>query len=75
MPRHELLEAILAAQFELEYAEPRELPQRKNELDILLTQAVLGTHLTHRDLLWALRDRYKDYKRACLIAEAKRRSL
>ena len=75
MARHELLEAILQAQFELENAEPKDLPACLERLNALLDQAIAGTHLTRRELLSALRDRYKEYKRAQLLAEARRRSV
>jgi len=73
--RCEELEAILQAQFDLEYAEPGELPERLNRLNFLLDQVIAGTALTRLDLLSALRDRYKEYKRAQLLAEAKRRTI
>jgi hypothetical protein len=73
--RHELLEAILQAPFDLEYAEPKDLPVCLERLNVLLDQGIAGTHLTRRELLSALRDRYKDYKRAQLLAEARRRSI
>ena len=75
MPRHELLEAILAAQFALEYAEPEDLPAALERLNEMLDQAIAGTQLTRRELLSALRDRYKEFKRAQLLAEARRRSV
>ena len=70
MGRHELLESLLAAQFELDYAEPGDLLRRITELNSLLDQAIAGSHLSRRDLVWALRDRYKEYKRSRLLAEA-----
>ena len=75
MARHELLEAILHAQFELEYAAPEDLPECRSRLHRLLDQALEGKHLTHQELLSVLRDRYKEYKRAQLLAEARRRSV
>lgn len=75
MARHELLEGILKAQFDLEYAETRELPACVERLNALLDLAIAGTHLTRHELLSALRDRYKDYKRAQLLADARRRSV
>ena len=75
MARSELLEAILRAQYELEYAEPDTLPAHLETLNKLLDEAIQGTHLTRRDLLSVLRDRYKAYKRAQLIEERRRRSL
>lgn len=44
-------------------------------LNFLLDQVIAGTWLTRHDLLSALRDRYKEYKRAELLAEAKRKSV
>jgi hypothetical protein len=44
-------------------------------LNSLLDEAIAGRHLTRRDLLSVLRDRYKEYKRAQLLAEARRRSV
>ena len=58
------MEAILHAQFELENAEPKSLPNSLHRLNNLLDQAIEGTHLTRRELLSVLRNRYKDYKRA-----------
>jgi hypothetical protein len=73
--RCEELEAILQAQFELEYAEPQALEERLRRLNFLLDQVIAGTTLTRHELLSALRDRYHEYKRAQLLAEAKRRSV
>jgi hypothetical protein len=70
--RSELLEAILRAQYELEYAEPKDLPGRFEQLNALLDQAIAGTHLTQRELLSVLRDRYKEYKRAQLLSHRRR---
>ncbi len=75
MARCEELEAILQAQFELEYAEPEALDERLRRLNVLLDQVIAGAALTRLDLLSALRDRYKEYKRAQLLAEAKRRTV
>lgn len=75
MARSEQLEAILRAQYELEYAEPEELPLRLKRLNILVDEAIARTHLTRRELLSVLRDRYKEYKRAQLLAEARRRTV
>ena len=75
MARHESLEAILHAQFELENAEPKNLPDSLHRLNNLFDQAIEGTHLTRRELLSVLRNRYKDYKRAQRIAESKRRTV
>ena len=71
----EELEAILQAPFELEYAEPDALDERWRRLNFLLDQVIAGTALTRLDLLSALRDRYKEYKRAQLLAEGKRRTV
>jgi hypothetical protein len=73
--RSDELEAILRAPYELEYSEPNELPQRLETLNSLLDKAIADTHLTRRELLSNLRDRYKQYKRAQLLAERQRRSL
>jgi hypothetical protein len=73
--RCEELEAILRAQYELEYAEPADLAGRARRLNFLVDQVIAGTSLTRLELLSALRDRYKAYKRAQLLAEAKRRSV
>ena len=75
MARCEALEAILQAQFELEYAEPEVLEERLRRLSFLVDQVITNTSLTRHDLLSALRDRYKEYKRAQLLAEAKRRTV
>ena len=75
MARHELLEAILQAQFELEFAEPKNLPACRERLNSLLDRALAGKRQTRRELLSAMRDRYKEYKRAQLQAEARRRSV
>jgi hypothetical protein len=73
--RSEQLEAILKAQYDLEYAEPCDWPACLERLNTLLDEAITGTHLTRRELLSALRERYKDYKRAQLLAEMRRRSM
>jgi hypothetical protein len=73
--RCEELEAILRAQFDLEYAEPDVLEDRLRHLHFLVDQVIANTSLTRRELLSALRDRYKEYKRAQLLAEARRRSV
>ncbi|MBI4662581.1 MAG: hypothetical protein HY735_27525 [Verrucomicrobia bacterium] len=75
MSRHELLEAILRAQFDLEHAEPKDWIACRDRLHALLDQAIAGTHLTRRELLSVLRDRYKAYQRAQYLAEARRRSI
>lgn len=75
MARCEELEAILQGQFELEYAEPDALEEQLIRLNFLVDQIVAGTSLTRHNPLSALRDRYREYKRAQLSAEAKRKSL
>ena len=75
MARSEQLEAILRAQYELECAEPEELPHCLERLNAALDGAIAGTHLTRRELLSVLRDRYWEYKRAQLLAQARRRSV
>ena len=75
MARCEELEAILHAQFELEYANPAELEERERRLHFLVDQVIADTALSRYDLLSALRDRYREYKRAQLLAEARRRSV
>jgi hypothetical protein len=73
--RSEQLEAILRAQYELECAEPPDIPGCLERLNSLVGEAIGGTSLTRRELLSVLRDRYKAYKRAQLLAEAQRRSV
>ena len=75
MARSEQLEAILRAQYELEHAEPEELPRCLERLHAALDQAIAGTHLTRRELLSVLRDRYREHKRAQLLAESRRRTV
>ena len=75
MARCEELEAILQAQFELEYAEPEAVAEQLRRLNFLVDQVIAGTTLTRLELLFALRDRYMEYKRAQLLAEAKRRTV
>ena len=75
MARSEQLESILRAQYELETAEPEDLPHCLESLNVLLDAAIAGTHLTRRELLSVLRDRYHEYKRAQLLAAARRRTL
>lgn len=75
MARCEGLEAILQAPFELEYAEPEVLEERRRRLHCLVDQVIADTSLTRHDLLSALRDRYKEYKRTQLLAETRRRSV
>jgi hypothetical protein len=52
-----------------------DLPHCLERLNAALDEAIAGTHLTRRDLLSVLRDRYKEYKRAQLLAAARRRSV
>jgi len=73
--RSEPLEAILQAQYELEYAEPEDLERCLERLNALLDEAIGGTSLTRRELLSVLRDRYHEYERAQLLAEARRRTV
>jgi hypothetical protein len=73
--RVELLERILQAQYELEYAEPEEWVARLEVLNSLLDEAIGNRAMTRRDLLSVLRDRYKEYKRAQLLAAARQRSV
>ena len=75
MPRSEQLEGILRAQYELETSDPNALAEALDRLNALLDQTIAGTTLTRRELLSALRDRYRDYKRAQLLAENRRRSV
>ena len=75
MARSEQLEAILRAQYELEYAEPEDWPGSLERLHKLVDEAIAGTSLTRHELLSVLRDRYKEYKRAQLLAEARRRTV
>ena len=75
MARSEQLEAILRAQYELEYAEPEDLPRFLERLNALLDEAIAGKSLTRRELLSVLRDRYHEYRRAQLLAEARRRTV
>jgi hypothetical protein len=73
--RSELLDVILQAQYELEYSEPDSIAAQLEKLNRLLDQAIAGTHISRRELLSVLRDRYKAYKRAQLRAEQNRRTL
>jgi hypothetical protein len=57
--RSEQLEAILRAQYELEYVEPQDLPRCLERLNALLDEAIAGRPLTRRELLSVLRDRYQ----------------
>ena len=75
MARPEQLEAILRAQYELEFAEPRDGAATLEKLNALPHEAIAGTSLTRRELLSVLRDRYREQKRAQLLAEARRRSV
>ncbi|MBI4324673.1 MAG: hypothetical protein HY674_05360 [Chloroflexi bacterium] len=75
MARSEQLEAILRAQYELEYAEAEDLPRCLERLNTSPEEAIAGTHLTRRELLSVLRNRYKEYKRAQLLEQARRRSV
>ena len=72
MARWEELEAILQAQFELEYAEPQALEERLRRLSFLVDQVIAGTSLTRHDLLSALRDRYKEYNSRRTITRSKK---
>jgi hypothetical protein len=59
----------------MEYAESDALEDRRRKLHFLVDQIIAGTSLTRHDLLSALRDRYKEYKRAQLLSEARRKSV
>jgi hypothetical protein len=48
--RSEQLEAILRAQYELEYADPEELASRLDHQNALLDKSIAGTSLTRREL-------------------------
>ena len=58
-----------------EYAEPEDLTRCLERLNVLLDETIAGTHLTRRELLSGLRDPYHEYKRAQLLAEARRRTV
>lgn len=60
MARSESLEAILRAQYELDYAEPEDWARCLERLNALLDEAIAGKSLTRHELLSVLRDRYKD---------------
>ena len=75
MARSEQLEAILRAQSELEYAEPGDWPGALERLNKLVDEAIAEISLTRRELPSVLRDRYKEHKRAQLLAEARRRTV
>jgi hypothetical protein len=53
--RCEELDAILQAQFELEYAEPEVLEERRHRLHFLVDQIIANTSLTRHDLLSAVK--------------------
>jgi hypothetical protein len=53
--RCEELDAILQAQFELEYAEPEVLEERRRRLHFLVDQIIANTSLTRHDLLSAVK--------------------
>jgi hypothetical protein len=59
----------------LESAEPDKAAEALQRLDALVDEVIAGTTLTRRELLSALRDRYREYKRAQLLAEQRRRSV
>ena len=73
MSRHERIEGILHAPYELETAAPADRPRCEVELWALVDVARSGTHLTRFELVRALEDRYRQYKRA--QREAQRRKL
>ena len=75
MSRHELLEAVLRAKWELSNASPNERPSLQAQLDSAMNAALEGKHLSRGELLAALRDRYAAYARAQWLAQERRRSV
>jgi hypothetical protein len=63
VPKHELLEQILAARFELDYASRENKALHRDRLFQLLDQAREGTNLSRQDLVQAIHDRYTAYRR------------
>ena len=63
MSRNELLEQILAARYDFDYA-PRELKAKyEKALFALVDKAIEGKKTSRFELLETIHDRYLDYKR------------
>ncbi len=75
MSRHDLIEAVLRAQYDLETAEPEERPNKQIEFDAAITAVLAGKRIARGELLSALRPRYREFKKAQLLWEARKRSV
>lgn len=64
MSRHDLIERILEARYELDYAPRESKASAHKSLMELVDQAIAGRDTSRFELLAALHDRYKDLKRS-----------
>ena len=63
MPRNELLERILDARYEFDYAPRESKAAAEKALMELVDKAIEGTNVSRYELLGAIHDRYLDLKR------------
>jgi hypothetical protein len=61
--RHDLLERILEARYEFDYAPRESKASAQKALFDLVDQAIEGTHVSRYELLGSLHDRYLEIKR------------
>jgi hypothetical protein len=61
--RHELLEKILEARYEFDYAPRESKAYAEKALFDLVDKAISGSDISRFDLLEALHDRYLEFKR------------
>jgi hypothetical protein len=59
-----LIQKILDAQYEADYCPPQEQAARVATYEALLDQAIEGLPYSRQILVEALKERYKDYRRA-----------
>jgi hypothetical protein len=62
VPREERIEAILAAWYDLITCAPSEKAARRNSLNALLDEVIVGTRSCRQELHEALGPRFQDYK-------------
>jgi hypothetical protein len=63
VPRHELLEKILEARYEFDYAPRESKASAEKTLMELVDKAIEGTHVSRYGLLEAIHNRYLALKR------------
>ena len=64
MSRNQRLDEILRAQLEFREAPLDSRAEKRRQLDRLIDQALEGKHTTRFELMAALRDRFREYRKA-----------